>query len=80
MSHRVTCREDLSEAWYALTAALGAAGGVVATLIVQDLNKEGINISRTTLRIVKGLLAGLVFAALAVQGPEIVRYIKSETM
>lgn len=43
-------------------------------------NKEGIYISRTTLRIVKGLLAGLVFAALAAQGPEIVRYIKSETM
>lgn len=43
-------------------------------------NKEGIYISRTTLRLMKLLLAGLLFAALAAQGPEIMRYIKSETM
>lgn len=42
--------------------------------------KDGMYISRTTLRVTKGLFAALVVAALALQMPEIVRYIKSETM
>lgn len=42
--------------------------------------EAGMYISRTTLRVTKGLFAALVVAALALQMPETVRYIKSETM
>lgn len=43
-------------------------------------NKEGIYISRMTIRLIKLTVVGLIVAAIAAQAPEITRYIKTETM